>query len=122
MDIKKLLILLIFGYLLVSGWRIGTPYIKNAMFQNDIDNIARSLSIDGTVERARRQLLEAVAGNGIPASEKDFTVMRDENTRQVFVGVKYSVSVSTPFDLYTYTWNFNPQVHYGLQKIPKPAQ
>lgn len=122
MDIKKLLILLIFGYLLVSGWRIGTPYIKNAMFQNDIDNIARSLSIDGTVERARRQLLEAVAGNGIPASEKDFTVMRDENTRQVFVGVKYSVSVSTPFDLYTYTWNFNPQVQYGLQKIPKPAQ
>jgi|GEM_PF-5833909 len=122
MDIKKLLILLIFGYLLVSGWRIGTPYIKNAMFQNDIDSIARVLSVDGTVEKARRQLLEAVASNGIPASEKDLTILRDENTRQVFVGVKYSVSVSTPFDLYTYTWNFNPQAQYGLQKIPKPAR
>lgn len=121
MDMKKLLILLIFGYLLVSGWRIGTPYIKNAMLQNDIDNIARVLSIDGTIERARRQLLEAVGSNEIPATEKDFTILRDENTRQAFVGVKYSVSVSTPFDLYTYTWNFNPQAQYGLQRIPSPG-
>ena len=122
MDLKKLLILFVVGYLLVSAWWIGTPYIKNAIFQNELDNIARTLSVDGTVERARRQVLKAVQLNEIPAQEKDITVVRDETSRQAFVGVKYSVAVSTPFNLYTHTWHFNPSAQYGLQRIPQPGQ
>lgn len=118
---KRILVLLVILYLVVSAWRIGTPYIKNAMFQNELDTIARVLSVDGTVERARRQVLEAVEKNDIPAEEKDFTILRDEETRQAVVGVKYSVSVSTPFNLYTHTWDFHPQAQYGLQKIPSPG-
>ncbi len=107
---------------MVSAWWIGTPYIKNAFFQNELDNIAKILSVDGTVEKARRQILEAAQQNGIPAQEKDFTVIRDEKTRQVFVEVKYTVAVPTPFNLYTHTWHFKPSAQYGLQKIPQPGQ
>ena len=122
MDLKKLLIIFVTGYLLVSAWWIGTPYIKNAIFQNELDNIARILSVDGTVERAQRQVLKAIGQNGIPAQEKDITVVRDETSRQAFVGVKYTVAVSTPFNFYTHTWHFNPSAQYGLQKIPQPSQ
>jgi len=122
MDLKKPLIIFVVGYLVVSVWWIGTPYIKNAIFQNELDNIARTLSVDGTVQRARRQVLEAVRQNEIPAQEKDFTIVRDQATRQAFVGVKYTVAVSTPFNLYTHNWHFSPSAEYGLQKIPQPSQ
>jgi hypothetical protein len=122
MDLKKILVILVVVYLVVSGWRIGAPYIKNVMFQNDLDTIARTLSVDGTLLQARNQVIEAVRINEIPAQEKDFTIIRDENTRQVLVEVKYSVSVSTPFDLFTHTWNFSPRAEKGLQRVPKPAE
>jgi len=122
MDLKKILAILVVGYLVVSGWRIGTPFIKNAVFQNDLDTIARTLSVDGTVPHARNKVLEAVRINEIPATEENITVMRDDETRQVMVGVKYTVAVSTPFDLYTHTWHFNASAQYGMQNVPRPAQ
>jgi hypothetical protein len=121
MNLKKILVILVVVYLVLSAWRIGTPYIKDAVFQNDLDTIARSLSIDGTVPQARNKVLEAIRINEIPAGEKDITVIRDMETRQVIVGVKYSVSVSTPFGLYTHMWHFNPSAHYGIQKLPRPG-
>jgi len=121
MDLKKILVILLVGYLVVSGWRIGTPYIKNAVFQNDLDTIARTLSVDGTVSQARNKVLEAVRINEIPATEEDITVIRDAGTRRVMVGVKYTVAVSTPFNLYTHTWHFDPSAQYGLQKLPRPG-
>lgn len=121
MNLKKILAAAIVIYAVVSLWRIGTPYIKNAMFSNDLDTIARTLSVDGTVERARSQVLEAIRINEIPAGDEGITVVRDERTRQVLVEVRYSVSVTTPFGLYTHTWNFDPQAQYGLQKIPRPG-
>ena len=118
MNLKKILIAVIVIYAVVSGWRIGTPYLNNAMLSNDIDTIARSLSVDGTVERARNRVLKSVRSNNIPATEEDFTIIKDKRTRQVLIEVKYTVQVSTPFDLYTHTWHFAPRAEKGLQKLP----
>jgi len=122
MNLKKVLVILVIGYLVVSGWRIGTPYVKNVMFQNDLDTIARTLSVDGTVQKARNQVKNAVIYNGIPAAEEGFTILKDEKTRQVVVEAKYTVSVTTPFGFYTHVWNFAPRAEKGLQRIPRPAE
>ena len=122
MNLKKVLVILVIGYLVVSGWRIGTPYVKNVMFQNDLDTIARTLSVDGTIQKARNQVKEAAIYNGIPAAEEDFTILKDEKTRQVVVEAKYTVSVTTPFGLYTHVWNFAPRAEKGLQRVPRPAE
>jgi hypothetical protein len=122
MNLRKILPILIALYLIISVWMIGTPYIENAIFENDLDNIARILSLDGTVQSARSQVLEAVRTHEIPAKEENFIIIRDEQTRQVVVGVNYSVSVTTPFGLYTHVWKFSPRVEMGLQRVPRPAQ
>ncbi|MDF1535440.1 MAG: hypothetical protein P1S46_02930 [bacterium] len=118
MNLKKILVAAAVIYAVVSLWRIGTPYIKNAMFSNDIDTIARTLSVDGTVEKARLQVLESARLNEIPVTEGKFTIVKDEQTRQVLIEVKYTVQVKTPFELYTHTWNFSPRAEKGLQKLP----
>jgi len=122
MNMRKILPLLIAVYLIVSVWKIGTPYVEDKMFKNELDNIARVLSVDGTVARARNQVIEAVRIHEIPATEENFTIIRDEQTRQVVVGVDYTVSVTTPFGLYTHVWNFHPRVEKGLQRVPRPGQ
>ncbi len=118
MKLKKILIGAVVFYAVLSAWMIGTPYINNAMFSNDIDTIARYLSVDGTVEVASRRVLKSVRSNNIPATEEDFTIIKDKRTRQVLIEVKYTVTVSTPFDLYTHTWHFAPRAEKGLQKLP----
>ena len=117
---KKFLVAIIVIYGVVSVWMIGSPYIKNAMFANDLDNIARILSVEGTVEGAKRKITEAAQYHGIPASPKDYTVIKDENTRQVIITVRYTVTVRIPFGLYTHVWNFAPTVQKGLQHVPRP--
>ena len=122
MNLKRILIAAVVFYAVVSGWMIGTPYINNAMFSNDIDTFARSLSVDGTVQRARNQVLESIRLNEIPATEENITIIKDKVTRQVLIEVKYTVEVKTLFDLYTYTWNFSPRAEKGLQKLPNPGR
>jgi hypothetical protein len=122
MNLRKILPILIALYLIVSVWMIGAPYVENAMFENELDNIARILSVDGTIKRARNKVIEAVRVHEIPAKEENFTIIKDEQTRQVVVGVDYTVSVTTPFGLYTHVWNFAPRVEMGLQRVPRPQQ
>ena len=122
MNLKRIIVIFVIAYLVVSTWMIGEPFIKNAMFSNDLDNIARILSVDGTVGAAHRQVREAAIYHGIPASEKEFTIIKDVENRQVIVQVRYSVSVTIPFGLYTHVWNFAPRADKGLQRIPRPAQ
>lgn len=122
MNLRKILPALLILYLVVSVWMIGTPYVENAMFENELDNIARVLSVDGTVVRARHKVIEAVRVHEIPAKEENFTIIKDMETRQVVVGVDYNVSVTTPFGLYTHVWHFSPRVQMGLQRIPRPGQ
>jgi hypothetical protein len=121
MNLKRILIATVVIYAIISGWTIATPYFNNAMLSNDIDTFARSLSVDGTVERARIRVLESIRVNEIPATDADITIIKDKQTKQVLIEVKYSVSVSTPFDLYTYTWHFNPRAEKGLQRVPRPG-
>ena len=122
MDLKKIIVILVVAYAVVSLWMIGAPYIKNAMFSNDLDNIARYLSVDGTVSTARKQVKEAIDYHGVPVPEDGVTIVKDAGTRQVLVEVRYSVSVTTPFGLYTHVWHFAPRAEKGLQRIPNPAQ
>ncbi len=120
MNLKKIIIAAVVIYAVISGWRIATPYFNNAMLSNDIDTFAKSLSVDGTVGKARNRVLESIRVNGIPATEEDITITKDKQTKQVLIEVKYSVSVTTPFDLYTHTWHFNPRAEKGLQRLPNP--
>jgi len=122
MNLKKILILVVVVYGLISAWMIGTPFIKNAMFSNDLDNIARTLSVDGTVEKARNQVNEAVKLDKIPASPDNYVIIKNKTTRQVLIEVPYTVKVTTPFGLYTYVWNFKARAEKGLQKIPRPEE
>ncbi len=122
MNLKKILIAIVVFYAVVSVWKIGTPYLNNAMLSNDIDTIARYLSVDGTVEVASRRVLKSVRSNNIPATEENFTIIKDKQTRQVLIEVVYTVQVSTPFDLYTHTWNFAPRAEKGLQNLPSPGR
>ncbi|UCF89307.1 MAG: hypothetical protein JSV70_03460 [bacterium] len=121
MNLKKILIVTAVIYGVVSAWMIGSPYIKNAMFANDVDNIARILSVDGTIQKARNQLAEAVRYHEIPATPENFTILKDEGTRRVIIEVRYTVEVTTPFGLYTHVWNFNPRAEKGLIKVPRPG-
>lgn len=121
MNLKKILIGIVLIYGFVSGWMIGSPYIKNAMFANDLDNIARILSVDGTIQKARNQINDAIRYHEIPATLENFSIIKNERTRQVVIDGKYSVSVETPFGLYTHVWNFNPRAEKGLQRIPRPG-
>jgi hypothetical protein len=114
--IRNLVIWIVVIYLLVSGIKIGIPYIRNVMFADEVDNIARGLNYDGTVARATNRLMEAVRSNKIPVTEKDFTIRKDEKTSHTLVEVKYSVTVATPFGLYTHVWNFNPRAEYGQKQ------
>jgi hypothetical protein len=121
MNLKKILIGLILIYGFVSTWMVGSPYIRNAMFNNDLDNIARILSVDGTIQKARNQITEAIRYHEIPAALENFTIVKDERTRQVIIDGKYSVSVELPFGLYTHVWNFNPHAQKGLVNVPRPG-
>jgi hypothetical protein len=111
--IKNYLIGIIALYLLVSGVMIGMPYIRNVMFSDEVDNIARGLNYDGTILRATNQLIKAAASNNIPVPKEDFVVTKDPKTHYTLIEIKYSVTVTTPFDLYTHVWDFNPRAEYG---------
>jgi len=103
-------------YLVIFGFMIGIPYVRNIMFSDEVDNIARGLNYDGTIVRATNRLREAVRTNKIPVTEKDFVIIKDPKTNYTLVEVKYSVTVSTPFfDLYTHVWNFHPRAEYGTK-------
>jgi len=110
---RSYLIGIIVLYALVSGWMIGMPYVRNVMFSDEIDNIARSLNYDGTITRATNRVVEAARSNHIPITEKDFVITKDPKTSYTPVEVKYSVTVSTPFELYTKVWDFHPRAEYG---------
>ncbi|UCF31240.1 MAG: hypothetical protein JSV26_02120 [bacterium] len=107
--LKNLLLLLVAGYLIVSGVKLGTPWLRNQMFVEEMDNQARALVVDGTAERTTRRLLESARGYKIPIDERNLTVIRDLERGQVLVEAKYRVVVVLPFGLYTHTWNFNPR-------------
>lgn len=110
---KNYIIWLVILYLLVSGVMVGIPYIRNFMFSDAVDNIARGLNYDGTIQRATNQILKAAEDNNIPITSKDFVVIKDPKTMYTLVEVKYSVTVSTPFKLYTHVWNFHPRAEFG---------
>jgi len=111
--LRKYLIGFIVLYLLVSGWMIGVPYIRNVMFSDEVDNIARGLNYDGTINRAKNRLAEAARSNHIPITMENFVVIKDPKTKYTLVEVKYSVTVSTPFELYTHVWNFHARAEKG---------
>jgi hypothetical protein len=121
MNLKKILIGVIVIYGVISAWMIGSPYIKNAMFANDLDNIARVLSVDGTIQKAKNQINAAIRYHEIPATLENFTITKNERTRQVLIDGKYSVRIETPFGWYTHVWNFNPRAEKGMVKIPRPG-
>lgn len=112
MNIKKILIWISVLYLLVSGVMIGTPYVRNVMFADEVDNIARGLNYDGTIVRAKNRLTEAARSNKIPVTQEDFIIKKDLKTNDTLIEIKYSVTVSTPFELYTHVWNFHPRAQY----------
>ena len=62
MNLKKILIGVIVIYGIVSAWMIATPYFNNAMLSNDLDTIARTLSVEGNMKKATMD--RAVALNG----------------------------------------------------------
>ena len=111
--IRKYIVGIIILYALASGWMIGMPYVRNAMFEDEVDNIARSLNYDGTISRATNRVKEAARSNNIPITEKDFVIIKDPKTHYTLVEVKYSVTVSTPFELYTHVWNFHARTEKG---------
>lgn len=113
MNLKKILISAVVLYALVSGVMIGMPYVRNAIFNNEVDDIARSLNYDGTITRATNRLKKAARSNKIPITEKNFVITKDPKTYYTLIEVKYSVTVSTPFDLYTHVWNFHSRVEKG---------
>lgn len=111
--LKNYLVGIITLYLLVSGVMVGIPYIRNVMFADEVDNIARGLNYDGTIMRARNRLTEAARSNRIPVTRENFVIINDHKTGYTLVEVKYSVEVSTLFDLYTHVWNFHPRAELG---------
>ena len=111
--IRKYIVGIIILYALASGWMIGMPYVRNVMFMDEMDNIARGLNYDGTVSRATNRVKEAARSNHIPITEKDFVITKDPKTHYTLVEVKYSMTVSTPFELYTHVWNFHARAEYG---------
>jgi len=111
--LRNYFIWLVVLYLLISGVKVGIPYIRNAMFSDAVDNIARWLNYDGTVPVAENRLLKAAEDNKIPITGENFVVVKDPATKYTLVEVKYSVTVSTPFKFYTHVWNFNPRAEYG---------
>jgi len=115
MNIKKILIWTVVLYLIVSGVMIGTPYVRNVMFSDEVDNIARGLNYDGTIVRAKNRLTESARSNKIPVTQEDFIVIKDPKTNYTLIEIKYSVTVSTPFELYTHVWNFHPRSEYPMK-------
>jgi hypothetical protein len=113
MNLKKILIGIIVLYALVSGVMIGMPYVRNVIFEDEVDNIARGLNYDGTVTRATNRIIEAAKGNKIPITKENFVIIKDPKTHYTLVEVKYSVIVSTPFELYTHVWDFHARVEKG---------
>jgi hypothetical protein len=111
--IKTFIIWFVALYLLVSGIMIGIPYIRNVMFSDEVDNIARGLNYDGTLLRATNRLKAAARSNKIPVTDEDLIVKKNEKTNHALVEVKYTVTVTTPFGLYTHVWDFNPRAEYG---------
>jgi len=110
--LKNYVIGIILLYLLVSGVMIGIPYVRNFWFSDEIDNISRGLNYDGTITRATNRVKEAARSNKIPVTEKDFVITKDPKTGYTLVEVKYSVTVRTPFGLYTHAWDFHPRAEY----------
>ena len=111
--LRNYLIWLAILYLLISGVMIGIPFLRNAMFSDAVDNIARGLNFDGTILRATNRVIKAADDNHIPITKENFVIIKDPKTRYTLIDVKYSVTVSTPFKLYTHVWNFNPRAEYG---------
>jgi len=111
--LKNYIVVIVVIYLLVSAVMVAIPYVRNVMFADEVDNIARGLNYDGTILRATNRLIKAAASNHIPVTREDFVVVKDPRTDYTLVEVKYSVTVSTPFELYTHVWNFHPRAEFG---------
>ena len=92
---------------------IGIPYLRYVMFADEVDNIARGLNYDGTLVRARNRVNDAARSNHVQLDEKNVVITKDPKTHYTLVEIKYSVTVSTPFNLYTHVWNFHPRAEYG---------
>jgi hypothetical protein len=113
MKIKKILIGAVVLYALISGVMIVMPYVRNVMFADELDTIARGLNYDGTILRATNRLKRAAVSSKIPVTEEDFVIKKDFKTGDTLVEVKYSVAVTLPFNVYTHVWNFHPRAEHG---------
>lgn len=118
MRLKNYIIIAVLIYGGVAGVRLGTPYIRNKIFSHEM-GIQAHLMNYGTVIRARNRLLDSAREYKVPVNGDNLVVVKDEERGLIRVEAKYSMTVTVPFGLYSYTWYFHPVV---LKKIPPKPQ
>ena len=108
MRIGKWLAILVIVFGIVSVIKVGTPYLRNWMFQNEMEDQARLLSVN-TVSRVKSNLMQEARGYKLPITDEQLIVRKDRDTGQVLIETEYSVTVEIVPN-YSYTWNFHPRV------------
>ena len=107
--LKNILIIFVLGYGLISGVRLGTPWLRGKMFAHEMETRARGLVMDGTAEGVKRKLLYEAKGYKIPVTEENLVVIKDLYAGKVLVEARYRVDVVLPFGWYTHVWDFHPR-------------
>ncbi len=108
MRIGKWLLILVIAFGIVSAIKVGTPYLRYWMFENEMEEQARLLSVN-KVGRAKSNLMQEARGYNIPITDEQLIVRKDPDTGQVLIETEYSITVEI-VPRYSYTWNFHPRV------------
>lgn len=118
MRLKHYLLIAVLIYGVIAGVRLGTPYVRNLMFSHEMDSQAHLMNF-GTAIRARNRLLDSAREYKVPVDDNNLVVIKDEDKGIILVEAEYSMTVTIPFGIYSYTWKFHPVVR---NKIPPKPQ
>jgi hypothetical protein len=105
--LKKLFLLVLLGVVLYSGVTVGMPWLRNYMFQKDIEELIREVGYN-SIASVRGKVLLSARQNQIPIGEDALVTTRDEESGVVTIEARYTVTVKVGGEAYTKVWEFHP--------------
>jgi hypothetical protein len=86
-------------------WKVAPPYMNNYQLQDSMNEEARYAAVNHKgPDDVHNDMMKKIAELGIPATDKDVTVVTNPTSTQI--AVKYSIPVDLKF--YQFTLDFAP--------------
>jgi hypothetical protein len=103
--IGSLITFVVIAFVVFAIWKVAPPYMNNYQLQDSMNEEARFAAVNHKgPDDVHNDMMKKITELGIPATEKDVTVVTNPTSTQITV--KYSIPVD--LKVYQFTLDFAP--------------